>query len=154
VLTKIKDGYPRGSQFTRTCRQLQVALTRVPIGGKTTVIEMSTQVFYKKINAYAMLGMKCKSFCSLYSLQDLISGEVSSIVQKCKEAIKNRGRVCIEVKNSLPEFETCSLSFPSDRLVRPMIKGKPLEPVDFLNVWICDLYSITLWKNSLEVSES
>lgn len=119
-LKEIEAKYGNSSQYVRQCRQLQVALTRVPKGGKTKVVELDTdRIFYGDINLYCMSGSGCNQLCSLYTDYTNVDG----VNHEFKFAIRQRSRIC-SVVEKLGPLEQCGdfiprLEFPKDKLVVP-----------------------------------
>jgi len=117
ILEELETTYKDASQYVRKCRQLQVALTRVPKGGKTKVIEMFADIpFYEDINMYVLSGAGCDGFCSLYRDYTI----VDSAKYKFRYAIRMRAIKCTEVRvvSDTTKY-TASVEFPEDKLVVP-----------------------------------
>ena len=130
-LQQIETIYGSSSQYVRQCRQLQVALTRVPKGAKTCVIELDAGgMYYNRINFHCMSGIAWNHFCALYESYS----NLKKVEYGFKYALRYRGKVCTEVTEEPIHFFVPRLEFPTQRLMAP--PGIVID--DILQNWFSD----------------
>jgi GTPase SAR1 family protein len=132
MLDKAQETYGDCSQYTSIARQMQVALTRVSVGGKTCVIELDRDTYYTRLTSKIMSGLDCDAYCCLYSASDrknpTYTKEQYNIIAK---AIRYRPKKCIVSarESDNPHDGLYGLAFPPHRLVYDSDKD------DYLQSW-------------------
>ena len=134
TLYDIYQKYGKYSYLSRTCRDLQVVLTRVKKGCKTEVFDLLNPnpkaKHFKRINFNACTGERCESFGSLISKVDRenlggVNCMYTRVIEKVKKAkilksksLSLKDDIPIQDTNVFIKVDSVNLDFPVDRLCK------------------------------------